>query len=138
MGSVFSDKHGDQRVLHVAGDPGQLLDPDDAALPHRGEHRRRHQGVARSVPRPAAGRSSSRTGWPPPGCPDVPCTSRVDRPEIAAARCSDTQDFAVPGTPSSSSARSVARVATATSISRREPMYLGRITVPSGRVPPIR
>ena len=57
---------------------------------------------------------------------------------MAAARCSDTQDFAVPGTPSSSSARSVARVATATSISRREPTYFGVITVPSASVPPIR
>ena len=57
---------------------------------------------------------------------------------MAAARCSDTQDFAVPGTPSSSSARSVAKVATATSTSRRDPTYFGVITVPSGSVPPIR
>ena len=72
------------------------------------------------------------------GVPEVPWTSSVDRPEIAAARCSDTQDLAVPGTPSSSSARSVARVATATSINRREPMYFGWTTVPSDSVPPIR
>ena len=57
---------------------------------------------------------------------------------MAAARCSDSQDFAVPGTPSSSSARSVARVATATSTSRRDPTYLGMITVPSGSGPPSR
>ena len=49
----------------------------------------------------------------------MPCTISVESPETAAARCSDTQVFAVPGTPSSSSARSVARVATATSMRRR-------------------
>ena len=64
--------------------------------------------------------------------------SRVERPETAAARCSETQDLAVPGTPSSSSARSVAKVATATSINRREPMYFGVISVPSLSVPPSR
>ena len=57
-------------------------------------------------------------------------------PEIAAARCSDSQDFAVPGTPSSSNARSVASVATAVSTRRRLPTYLGLISVPSSRVPP--
>ncbi len=55
-----------------------------------------------------------------------------------AARCSDTHDLAVPGTPMRSSARSVARVATAISISRRSPMYFGVITVPSSRVVPMR
>ena len=50
---------------------------------------------------------------------------------MAAARCSETQVLAVPGTPSSSSARSVASVATATSISRRGPTYFGVIGVPS-------
>ena len=57
---------------------------------------------------------------------------------MAAARCSDTQDFAVPGTPSRSSARSVASVATAVSISRRLPTYFGVITVPSPALPPSR
>ncbi len=70
--------------------------------------------------------------------PDVPCTISVESPDTAAARCSETHDFAVPGTPSSSSARSVATVATATSISRREPTYLGSTTVPSDSVPPIK
>ncbi|SLJ82462.1 Uncharacterised protein [Mycobacteroides abscessus subsp. abscessus] len=70
--------------------------------------------------------------------PEVPCTSRVEVPEMAAERCSDTQVLAVPGTPSSSSARSVARVATATSINRRGPTYFGVMTVPSSRVPPSR
>ena len=70
--------------------------------------------------------------------PEVPWTSSVESPEMAAARCSDTQDFAVPGTPSSNSARSVARVATATSINRRDPTYLGVTVVPSDSVPPIR
>ena len=69
--------------------------------------------------------------------PAVPWTSRVESPDTAAARCSDSHDFAVPGTPSSSSARSVARVATATSTSRRDPTYFGMTTVPSASVPPI-
>ena len=68
----------------------------------------------------------------------MPWTSSVESPEIAAARCSETHDLAVPGTPSSSSARSVATVATAVSISRRWPTYLGEITVPSAKVAPIR
>ena len=50
---------------------------------------------------------------------------------MAAARCSLTHVLAVPGTPSSSRARSVASVATAISISRRWPTYLGVIDVPS-------
>ena len=70
--------------------------------------------------------------------PEVPWISKVESSEIAAARCSDTQDLAVPGTPSRSSARSVARVATATSISRREPTYFDEITVPSESTSPIR
>ena len=53
-----------------------------------------------------------------------------ESPEIAAARCSDTQDLAVPGTPSRSSARSVASVATAVSISRRLPKYFDVIGPP--------
>src|SRR6202021_559589 len=67
-----------------------------------------------------------------------PCTSSVESPETAAARCSDTHVLAVPGTPSSSSARSVASVATATSIRRRLPTYFGVITVPSAAAPPSR
>ena len=70
--------------------------------------------------------------------PEVPCTNNVESSEIAAAKCSDTHDLAVPGTPSSSSARSVAKVATATSINRREPTYFDEITVPSGSTSPIR
>ncbi len=70
--------------------------------------------------------------------PAVPCTSNVESPLIAAARCSLTQVFAVPGTPRSNSARSVASVATATSISRRGPTYFGVITVPSAASPPSR
>ena len=70
--------------------------------------------------------------------PLVPCTSSVESPETAAARCSETHVFAVPGTPSSSSARSVASVATATSTSRSGPTYYGAITVPSSSVPPSR
>ena len=63
---------------------------------------------------------------------------RVELPEIAAVRCSDTHVFAVPGTPSSSSARSVASVAIASSILRALPMYFGVITVPPSSVPPSR
>ena len=70
--------------------------------------------------------------------PEVPWTSRVESPDTAAARCSDTQVLAVPGTPSSSRARSVARVATATSTSRRGPMYFGVIAVPSASTSPSR
>ncbi len=72
------------------------------------------------------------------GVPAVPCTSSVESPLTAAARCSDTQVFAVPGTPSRSRARSVASVVTATSTMRRGPTYFGEITVPSGSVPPSR
>jgi hypothetical protein len=72
------------------------------------------------------------------GVPAVPWTSRVELPLMAAAMCSLTQLLAVPGTPSRSRARSVARVATAISIRRRLPTYLGLITVPSGSVPPMR
>ena len=57
---------------------------------------------------------------------------------MAAARCSDSHVLAVPGTPSSSRARSVAKVATATSTRRREPMYFGVISVPSAAFPPSR
>ena len=57
--------------------------------------------------------------------PAVPCTSSVESPLIAAARCSLTQVLAVPGRPSSSRARSVASVATAVSMRRRAPMYFG-------------
>ena len=68
--------------------------------------------------------------------PAVPWTTSVESPLIAAARCSDSHDFAVPGTPTSSSALSVTSVPTATSTSRRAPTYFGEITVPSGSVPP--
>src|SRR5579872_4056295 len=68
--------------------------------------------------------------------PAVPCTSSVDSPLIAAARCSETQLFAVPGTPSNNSARSVASVAMAISIRRRLPMYLGDTSKPFSSLPP--
>jgi hypothetical protein len=68
--------------------------------------------------------------------PAVPCTSSVESPLMAAARCSLTHVFAVPGTPRMSSDRSVASVATAISISRRWPTYFGVIGVPSGVLPP--
>ena len=70
--------------------------------------------------------------------PVVPCTSSVESPLIAAARCSLTHVFAVPGTPSSNSALSVTSVATAISTSRCWPTYFGTITVPSDSDPPIR
>ena len=70
--------------------------------------------------------------------PAVPCTRSVESPEIAALRCSATQDLAVPGTPSKRSARSVARVATAISMSRALPIYFGAIAKPPGSVPPRR
>src|ERR1700722_11806221 len=64
--------------------------------------------------------------------------SKVESPEIAAERCSETQLLAVPRTPRRRKARSGASVAMATSINRRLPMYLGEITVPSSSVPPRR
>lgn len=68
----------------------------------------------------------------------MPCTSKVELPLIAAAKCSLTHVLAVPGTPKSNRARSVAKVATATSTSRRGPMYLAVTAVPSGSAPPRR
>ena len=47
---------------------------------------------------------------------------------MAAVRCSDSHDFAVPGSPISSSARSVTSVAMQISTMRRSPMYLGVMT----------
>ena len=47
---------------------------------------------------------------------------------MAAARCSDSQLLAVPGSPISSSARSVTSVEMAISTSRSWPMYLGVIS----------
>jgi hypothetical protein len=41
---------GDQRVLHVRGHPGQLLDPRDLAAGHRAHHRAgHHRGPGRSL-----------------------------------------------------------------------------------------
>src|SRR4029079_689403 len=79
--------------------------------------------------------SQPEPGAPPPG-PAVPCTTSVDEPLMAAARCSPSQVFAVPGTPRRSSARSVASVANAVSTKAREPKYFGSTTVPSGSSPP--
>src|SRR3989454_6051581 len=50
-----------------------------------------------------------------------------DVPEIAAARCSESQLFAVPGSPISRRARSEANVAMATCTRFRFPMYFGVI-----------
>ena len=55
------------------------------------------------------------------GAPVFAVDVSMDAPDTAAARCSLTQVLAVPGTPSRSRARSVARVATAISIRRRRP-----------------
>jgi hypothetical protein len=68
----------------------------------------------------------------------VPWISMVESPLTAADRCSDTHDLAVPGTPYSSSARSVASVDTAISIRRGLPMYLGLTSKPLASLPPIR
>jgi len=57
---------------------------------------------------------------------------------MAAAKCSDTHDFAVPGTPYSRSARSVASVATAVSMMRRFPIYLADTVKPLSSSPPSR
>jgi hypothetical protein len=62
--------------------------------------------------------------------PAVPCTTSADVPLTAAERCSDSQLFAVPGSPTSISARSDASVAIATCTSDRSPMYFGLIVTP--------
>ena len=68
---------------------------------------------------PAEGRRADHAEICRQPVPAVHWMSSCEFPEMAAARCSDTQDFAVPGTPSKRSARSVASVATAVSMSRR-------------------
>ena len=55
----------------------------------------------------------------------------VESPLMAAVRCSDSQDLAVPGSPMRRRARSVTRVATAISTRRLLPMYLGWRSPPS-------
>ena len=65
--------------------------------------------------------------------PAVPCTISVESPLIAAARCSESQLFAVPGSPTSISARSEASVAMATWTSDAIADVLGRdLTPPTG------
>lgn len=77
--------------------------------------------------RPTSGRNSSRSESTLRWCPPCPApTSPARSPPIAAARCSDTHDFAVPGTPSNNNARSVASVAIAISIRARIADILGR------------
>jgi hypothetical protein len=56
--------------------------------------------------------------------PAVPCTVSVEQPEIAAARCSESQLLPVPGSPTSSSARSEARVTIARSTTLSSPKNL--------------
>jgi len=56
--------------------------------------------------------------------------------QIAAARCSESQLFAVPGSPMSRSARSVASVAIAISTMRGVPTYFGVMFV-SPTLPPM-
>src|SRR5438309_3912419 len=70
--------------------------------------------------------------------PAVPCTNSLESPEIAAARCSASHDLATPGSPSSSKARSVASVATATSTRCRSPIYFGLTSKPLARRVPSR
>ena len=70
--------------------------------------------------------------------PAVPWTTLVESPLTAAAKCSLSQDLAVPGSPMSRRARSVTRVAMAISTSRRLPMYLGVMSTPLTFVFPVR
>ena len=62
--------------------------------------------------------------------PAVPCITFVESPFIAAAKCSDNHDFAVPGSPIKSKALSVTSVAMAISTSLSLPMYFGVISMP--------
>ncbi len=57
--------------------------------------------------------------------PAVPWMVRVERPLMAAARCSESQLFPVPGSPRSSRARSEARVTMARSTIERSPKNFG-------------
>jgi len=59
----------------------------------------------------------------------------VESPEIAAARCSETQLLAVPGSPTNKSARSVANEAIAICTRRGLPTYFGVIPT-SPALPP--
>ena len=54
----------------------------------------------------------------------------VESPLIAAVKCSESQLFAVPGSPISKSALSVTNVDTAISTSRSCPIYFGVISFP--------
>ena len=56
--------------------------------------------------------------------PAVPWMVNSDVPETAAARCSDSHDLPVPGSPTSSSARSEARVTIARSTTPSSPKNL--------------
>ena len=68
----------------------------------------------------------------------MPWTTLVESPFTAAARCSESQLLAVPGSPISSNARSVTKVAMAISTRRRLPIYLGVISTPFTLVLPVR
>ena len=67
-----------------------------------GAHRAQQQAFDQCLPatghRRAGARSSSHGGWLPSGVPAVPWIRQVESPLIAAARCSETQLLAVPGT----------------------------------------
>ena len=56
--------------------------------------------------------------------PALPCTVRPEVPQIAAASSSESIDLAVPGSPTSSRARSPARVMTQRSTSAGSPTNL--------------
>ncbi len=103
-----------------------------AILPvlHGAHHRAGHQRIHATGLRPAAGRSSSRSGSLLRRCRPCPGPAGSSRRRWRRPVCSETQVLAVPGTPSSSRARSVARVAMAISIRRRLPMYLGVTSKP--------
>ena len=64
--------------------------------------------------------------------PAVPWIVSVEQPLIAAARCSDSQLLPVPGSPTSSSARSLASVTIARSTSESSPKNLRVIATSIG------
>ena len=122
-------QHRDEGVLHLGRHAGEFLHPDDRPARSRGYTGAGHEcraggpsASSRVVPAVPQGSSVGAGG---------PWTSNVESPLIAAVRCSLNHVLAVPGTPSSSSARSVARVATAFSTSRCWPTYLGVMTIGS-------
>lgn len=115
-----------QRVLDLQRATGDLLEPYDLALRHAREQRRRDERPRRGTfgdeQRVVPGvldliLGGGRAAW----------MVRVEVPLTAAAMSSDSSDLAVPGSPTRSRPRLVARLTSARSISEGSPTNLRRI-----------